>query len=143
MHKMNLKEDQTLWIGIGITAFALVGVGYYYYKNRKKASEMELELEELPTSQITNTTAVSRRFKCTNSTYPLSYGTCHKDVKTLQTYLKNMFQADLGSFGKNDDGIDGMFGNKTSRAAKMHLQKTSFDTKDIEGMNTALKMIKK
>lgn len=140
MNKLNFKEDQNIWIGIGLATFIVTGIGYYYYRKRKKNLG---DTDTLSALQESNSTTALRRFTCTNKSYPLSYGTCHKDVKILQAYLLKMFQADLGISGKNKDGIDGLFGNKTSRAAKMHLQKTAFDIKDIEGIKTALKMIKR
>ncbi|MAQ76873.1 MAG: hypothetical protein CL613_11155 [Aquimarina sp.] len=146
--KNTLTEDQQLWLVIGVTTLVLVGVGYWYYRHRKGKEEMLLfSTDDNP--QITTTTkdtkpvTISSRFRCSSRSYPLSYGTCHKDVEVLQAYLKNIYKAELGSSGKANDGVDGMFGNKTNKAAKLHLGKTSFAKKDIEGMKTAMKTIRK
>lgn len=145
----NLKEtiskkgDQKLLIGIGITTLALIGVGYWYYKKRKeKETELILPLDDMINTAIDKPKRVVR-FTCSSKEYPLAYGTCHRDVNILQSYLSKMYKEDLGRSGKNKDGVDGMFGNKTNKAAKKHLGKASFSKQDIDGMRTAIKMIKR
>jgi murein L,D-transpeptidase YcbB/YkuD len=39
-------------------------------------------------------------------------------VETLQTMLRDLKKYDLGSFGPNNDGVDGTFGNSTEDAVK-------------------------
>ncbi|WP_281989709.1 peptidoglycan-binding domain-containing protein [Aquimarina aggregata] len=153
--KKTENSDKTLWIIIGVTTLALGGVGYWwYYRKRKNKLEMlPRETENLDreiASTIANTatrrsTTIRRptRFRCSSNKYPLQYGTCHKDVKILQAYLAKIYKEDLGRSGRNKDGVDGMFGNKTNKAAKKHLQKTSFSKQDIDGMRTAIKTIKR
>ncbi|WP_299186647.1 LPXTG cell wall anchor domain-containing protein [uncultured Aquimarina sp.] len=152
--KKTKNDDKSLWIIIGVTTLALTGIGYWYYRKRKKKSEMfpsgAEDLDREIASTITNNTTrrpkITRRptrFRCNSSGYPLEYGTCYKDVKILQSYLSKIYKADLGRSGSNKDGVDGMFGNKTNKAAKKHLQKTSFSKQDIDGMRTAIKMIKR
>lgn len=163
--KKKNNDDKTLWIIIGVTTLALGGIGFWYYKKRKSKLEMlprEEDLDREIASTIANnttrrstitrrststgrssTTGRPTRFRCNSSKYPLQYGTCHRDVKILQSYLSKIYKADLGRSGRSRDGVDGMFGNKTSRAAKKHLQRTSFSKQDIDGMRTAIKTIKR
>lgn len=143
------NDDKNLWIIIGVTAVVLGGVGYWYYKKRKKGLEvLPEELEDNDNDKgmariITNSPRRPSRFRCSSRAYPLQYGTCHKDVKVLQSFLHKIYKADLGRSGRAKNGVDGMFGNKTNKAAKRHLQKTSFSKQDIDGMRTAIKTIKK
>ncbi|QKX04131.1 LPXTG cell wall anchor domain-containing protein [Aquimarina sp. TRL1] len=151
--KKTSKDDKTLWIIIGVTALGLGGIGFWYYKKRKSKLEMlsiEEDLDREIASTIANntigrstTTGRPTRFRCKSSKYPLQYGTCFKDVKILQSYLSKIYKADLGRSGRSRDGVDGIFGNKTNRAAKKHLQRTSFSKQDIDGMRTAIKTIKR
>ncbi len=143
--------NQTLYITVGITTLVLGGLGYWYYKRRKKNNN-EVDLLEQEVATITTSssgsnqspvTTTSTKFRCTNSRYPLDYGTCNNDVKTLQRYLKSIYNADLGRSGSYKDGVDGMFGSKTNRAVKKHLGKVSFSKQDIEGIRRALKSIKR
>ncbi|WP_027393167.1 LPXTG cell wall anchor domain-containing protein [Aquimarina latercula] len=148
------NDDKSLWIIIGVTTLVLGGVGYWYYRKRKKksamfpggAEDLDREIASTIANNTTRRSTITRRptrFRCNSSGYPLAYGTCYKDVKILQSYLSKIHKADLGSSGSNKDGVDGMFGNKTNKAAKKHLQKTSFNKQDIDGMRTAIKMIKR
>ncbi|OED42501.1 hypothetical protein AB832_02985 [Flavobacteriaceae bacterium (ex Bugula neritina AB1)] len=129
------EGDGKIWIGIGFATLLLGGVAYWYYKKRK---EKEAELF-LPSGDISNgdmdIPLKVKRFRCTSSSYPLEYGTCNRDVRVLQSYITKIH--------KDNIGIDGMYGNKTNRAAKKYLQKTSFTKQDIDGMRTALKTIKR
>ena len=129
------KGDGKIWIGIGFATLLLGGAAYWYYKKRK---EKEAELF-LPSGDISNRDmdipVKVKRFRCISSTYPLEYGTCNRDVRVLQSYITKIH--------KDNIGIDGMYGNKTNRAAKKYLQKTSFSKEDINGMRTALKTIKR
>ena len=78
----------------------------------------------------------------TKSGYPIKYGSRHPDVKVLQRYLK-IYKEDLGRSGPKRDGVDGIFGPKTSRAAQKRLKKAVFTTTDIAGMRKALKSLGK
>lgn len=161
--KVTGNNNKKIFVGIG-AFLVLAGAGYWYYKKKKKKDEISMLGMDSSDSEIARTITGSRRtstrptrptrligstvssrptrFRCTSSSYPLQYGTCNKDVKVLQSYLHKIYKADLGRSGRNRDGVDGMFGNKTNRAAKMHLQKTSFSKQDIDGMRTAIKTIK-
>ncbi len=150
-------KNNTTGIIIGVTVLVAVGGAAYWYFNRKKKEEDQLELviggapvsrntprrtnPNISTPTIT-TPPRRTRFRCTNSGYPLAYGTCNEGVKVLQRYLK-IYNEDLGTTGPGKDGVDGMFGSKTARAAKKRLNKVSFTQKDIKGMKTSLKMMKR
>ena len=134
------KTNTTLWVGLGVIAL-LGGATYWIVKKRKEKEEAELlGITEDSPKEVKQMVRTSR-FRCVNKDYPLSYGTCNEDVKILQRYLK-MYKEDLGSSGKNKDGVDGMFGSKTAKAARKHLGKVSFNKQDIEGMKTSIKIIK-
>lgn len=152
--KKTENNDKMLWMIIGVSTLALGGIGYWYYRKRKSKSEMfpsgvenlDREIASTIANSTTRRSTVTTRptrFRCSSRGYPLAYGTCYKDVKILQSYLSKIYKADLGRSGSNRDGVDGMFGNKTNKAAKKHLQKTSFSKQDIDGMRTAIKMIKR
>ncbi|WP_027395137.1 peptidoglycan-binding domain-containing protein [Aquimarina latercula] len=152
--KKTENNDKMLWMIIGVSTLALGGIGYWYYRKRKNKSEMfpsgaedlDREIASTIANNTTRRSTITRRptrFRCSSNEYPLKYGTCHRDVKILQSYLSKIHKSDLGRSGKNKDGVDGMFGNKTNKAAKMHLQKTSFSKQDIDGMRTAIKTIKR
>lgn len=120
------------------TCLALLGAGLaYWYIRRKKAGSFKsipILSGSTTTSLSSSGTPHSNRFRCTSSTYPLEYGTCHPDVKVLQQYLKKHFKESLGHTGPGKDGIDGMFGNLTRLAAKRSMGKTSFSISDIKRM---------
>jgi hypothetical protein len=60
----------------------------------------------------------------------------------LQAYLK-IYKENLGKSGAKRDGVDGVFGPLTLKAAKKRLGKSEFTEKDISGMRKALKMMGK
>lgn len=76
-------------------------------------------------------------FRCTSKIYPLKYGTCHPDVVILQRVLRKA-GAELGSTGKNKDGVDGQFGSKTLAASRSYLNKAIFNPEDIAGLRNQL-----
>lgn len=127
----------------GIILLALAGASYgaYYLVKRKKKTGSYMGDTASGGSSSTRT-RTSERVQYTNKGYPLRYGTYHPDVAVLQRYLKATYNANLGSYGKNKDGVDGKFGNATKNAALKHLKKQVFTEKDIAGMKAALKIIK-
>lgn len=130
---MNKKK---LFIIGGVALLVLAGGGYAIYYFRKKKKETG--------SYFGGSGGDGKKsggFSCTSTGYPLSFGTCHPDVGVLQRYLKKAYKANLGSYGKNKDGVDEMFGNMTKQAALTHLKKDSFTEKDIAGMKAALKIV--
>ncbi len=137
--KKTKETNNSLWIGM-VFITVLGGVAYWLYRKRKENDHMVLDTSDDTPKSIPKTVMRSR-FRCTNTQYPLVYGTCHKDVELLQSYLK-IYNEDLGHSGKNNDGVDGRFGSKTVKAARKRLGKDTFTKKDIEGMKISLKMIK-
>lgn len=114
-------------LGIGITCIAAGLI--FAWKNTKKRKTLESKEAPLKGRNITPT------FRCTSTNYPLSYGTCHPDIKIIQRYLK-LLGADLGSYGKG--GIDGRFGSLTLKAAQTKLGKSSFDQTAIRQLKERL-----
>ena len=127
-------DKKKLFIIGGVALLVLTGGGYaiYYFRKKKKDTGSYLG---------GSTGRKSGGFSCTSKSYPLSFGTCHPDVGVLQRYLIKTYKADLGSYGKNKDGVDEMFGKLTKDAALKYLKKESFTEKDIAGMKAALKLI--
>lgn len=138
-------------IWIGGTVIVLVGAGVtIWYIRKKKMGDADMETpEDSQSPALSNLSdtpkktrlSVTPRFRCVSRSYPLNYGTCHPDVEVLQKYLLSSFKEDLGKSGRNKDGADGMFGNKTKQAAKRRLGKESFTSSDIVGMKSALKVV--
>ncbi|MBL4574820.1 MAG: hypothetical protein JKY51_01810 [Opitutaceae bacterium] len=133
--KTQAKRNMKPFI-IGGVALLAAGAGYgiYYFFFKDKEDEDD--------SNGDAGTARKSTSIYTSKSYPLSYGTDHPDVGVLQLYLKKTYQANLGNYGKNKDGIDSKFGNATKDAALKHLKKISFTEKDIAGMKSALKFIR-
>ncbi len=128
-------DKRAIWIGGGII-LVLGGVAIWIIAKKKK----ERKRSGLSTTTSSGASAASGRFRCTSSSYPLQYGTCHTDVGILQRYLKS-FNHPLGTSGKNRDGVDGQFGPMTRTAARKQLGKESFLASDIEGMKKALNFV--
>ncbi|WP_010520476.1 peptidoglycan-binding domain-containing protein [Aquimarina agarivorans] len=137
-------EHKDLLIAGG-TIVVLAGAGFtWYYLQKKKQPNSQRDIAtitETPKSAIHSIknvpSAVTRK-----SGYPLQYGSRHTDVKILQRYLK-FYKEYLGTTGAKGDGVDGIFGPKTARAAKKRLGKSVFTQQDIEGMKRALKTMGK
>ena len=139
--KPKSKNNKKIII-IGGVALLVVGAGvgaYFLYKRKKETGSYFGG----STTSGSGGGRKSSGFSCTSTDYPLSYGTCHPDVGILQKYLKKVYKADLGTYGKNKDGIDSKFGKITKEAAMKHLKKLAFTQKDIDGMKAALKFIVK
>lgn len=146
---------------VGGVALFIIGTSigiYFLVKMEKKnrdggASDSKNNSTNQPENDLTKPNGLEastpsktinpRGFVCRNKAYPLKYGTCHQDVSLLQTYLKKMYQAKLGTSGAGKDGVDGKFGAATRNAAIKHLKKSLFTPKDIIGIKTALKFIPK
>lgn len=121
------KRYKQVGLGIGIIC---IGAGLIVaWKNTRQRKTLESK-EDTPKGR--NTTPA---FRCANTDYPLSYGTCHPDIKILQRYLKSL-GADLGSYG--DSGVDGRFGSLTLKAAQAKLGKPSFDRTAIRQLKERL-----
>ena len=120
--------------GVALLAAAGAGYGIYYFFFKEKDDEDSSDGDAGTRRKSTSI--------FTSKSYPLSYGTNHPDVGILQLYLKKTYQANLGNYGENKDGIDEKFGKATKDAALKHLKKVSFTEKDIVGMKSALKFIR-
>ncbi|PHN01130.1 peptidoglycan-binding domain-containing protein [Flavilitoribacter nigricans] len=122
--KANKNIQQTSLV-IGV--LLMLSGGIYLLINRAKKSPLQ---RKAPNSTNDNPTGY---FRCTSNSYPLTFGTCHPDVKIIQRHLKSL-GAVLGSFGSAIDGIDGRFGVLTLKAAQAKLGKASFDRTDVEAL---------
>ena len=125
-----------LLIITGVALVIVVGAGYTYYRFRKRKKAQD-------SSQGKSSRVATKKpsgFRCTHSSYPLSYGSCHPDVAMLQRYLKQRYQAHLGSYGKS--GVDGRFGALTKQATLKHLGKSSFTERDMHAIKNASKFMK-
>ena len=146
------KGSKKAFIIGGVVLLLLAGASYgvYYVVKRKKRTGSYMggggsggsskRASSGRSDGSSKRTSTGTRY--TNKSYPLRYGTYHPDVKVLQRYLKATYNANLGRYGKNKDGVDGKFGNATKNAAIKHLKKQVFTEKDIAGMKAALKIIK-
>ncbi len=164
MKKIATKPKKTFFeqnkdlIVVGGVIVVLAGgaVAYMYYKKKKEAKEVDLAQNKDSSPQIIpvhttipvstssgSSSSVSKpRIKYVKTGYPLKYKTRHQDVKILQAYLK-IYKENLGKSGAKRDGVDGVFGPLTLKAAKKRLGKSEFTEKDIAGMRKALKMMGK
>ena len=141
--KGKVKLNPTaVWVGGGMILLIAGGVAWYLMK-KKKGTKITVgnNLVSRTAGRATNV-PVAAGFRCTSSSYPLAYGTCHPDVMVLQRYLKSM-NMNLGRSGKGRDGVDGQFGPLTRSAAQKQLGKDSFEKSDIEGMKKALTFVGK
>ncbi|MEL7147164.1 MAG: peptidoglycan-binding protein [Bacteroidota bacterium] len=119
---MNSTINQKFLIYGG--GFILVaGLSFWLYKTIKKKDQ---PFTVLPRKQASTNSG----FSCKSSSYPLEYGTCHTDVKKLQSYLVSKGQ-NLGRSGSKGNGVDGQFGTLTQKAAKAQLGKVSFTKEEI------------
>jgi hypothetical protein len=81
-------------------------------------------------ASLVNAFRSGQQFRCLSKKYPLTLGNCNPDVAILQRHLKRL-GADLGTTGKQRDGVDGNFGPLTQAAALNHLGKDTFTPQDI------------
>jgi peptidoglycan hydrolase-like protein with peptidoglycan-binding domain len=96
--KFNKKHTINYVIG-GLMAVAVVLAINNWLKKMKKPT-----LEENEQESILDTSLV------------LSKGMEQPEVTEMQKILKSKYNADLGKFGDNGDGIDGIFGSVTEQA---------------------------
>ncbi len=151
------QNKDLIVVGSVIVVLAGGAVAYMYYKKKKEQNEGDLAQNQESTPQIIpiNTTipvssssgsssssSSTPRIQYVKTGYPLKYRTRHQDVKILQSYLK-IYKENLGKSGSKRDGVDGVFGPLTLKAAKKRLGKSEFTEKDIAGMRKALKMVGK
>ena len=102
-----MNKSTIIWIvgGIGTA----VG-GYFLYKRITRPTETFGEVEN---SNSGNTVKPPKK----SNAFPLKRGSKGAEVTKLQKWLKSQ-GADLGTFGVNSDGVDGVFGLKTEEAVK-------------------------
>ena len=151
------QNKDLIVVGGVIVVLAGGAVAYMYYKKKKEAKEVDLAQNKdsspqiipvhttipIPSSSGSSSSGASKpRIKYVKTGYPLKYKTRHQDVKILQAYLK-IYKENLGKSGAKRDGVDGVFGPLTLKAAKKRLGKSEFTEKDIAGMRKALKMMGK
>lgn len=146
------KHKEALVVGGVIVVLAGAAVTYYYVKKKKdKKKEMASNNPSTIKLDVSNNSSGYQTPPFVGSTtvssssqpiiikkgYPIKYGSRNPDVKILQRYLK-IYKEDLGRSGSKRDGVDGIFGPKTSKAAQKRLGKTVFTQADIAGMRKAL-----
>ena len=151
------QNKDLIVVGGVIVVLAGGAVAYMHYKKKKEAKAIDLAQNKdsspqiipvhttipVPSSSGSSSSAASKpRIKYVKTGYPLKYKTRHQDVKILQGYLK-IYKENLGKSGAKRDGVDGVFGPLTLKAAKKRLGKSEFTEKDIAGMRKALKMMGK
>ncbi|QRM89520.1 peptidoglycan-binding protein [Lacinutrix sp. WUR7] len=148
------KNKDLLVVGGAIIVLAGAATAYYFFTKKKEKKQLANAggtATAASTSSGASTTYQSPPFVPVNTGssssgtkpiitkrgYPIKIGSRHADVKVLQRYLK-IYKEDLGRSGPKRDGVDGIFGPKTSRAAQKRLKKTVFTQADIAGMRKAL-----
>ena len=129
--KLPKSKNRIILVAGSLLLASGLGFGIWYYSKRKKDEKGFVSNDSIGDPNV------PPGFKCSSKNYPLDYGTCHKDVKILQRYLKTM-GANLGSYGKYKNGIDGRFGKLTKKATQQKLRKTSFSKLDIKQIEMKL-----
>tara|TARA_R110002049_G_scaffold113040_3_gene263081 strand:+ start:5745 stop:6245 length:501 start_codon:yes stop_codon:yes gene_type:complete len=147
------KNKDILVVGGVIIVLSSAAIAYYYMtkkKDKNKEKDSSAASTIVSNSSGTSATYNSPPFVPVNTggssssiksivtrSYPIKLGSRHADVKVLQRYLK-IYKEDLGKTGAKRDGVDGIFGPKTLRAAQKRLNKTIFTQADIAGMRKTL-----
>lgn len=135
------KHKDVLVIGGVIVLVVGAAVTYYLIRKaqeKKREQHATLEKPFLPSNNAAGTTKPVANTR-NNS---VKMGSRGANVKLLQRYLK-IYKEDLGRTGPKGDGVDGIFGPKTARAAQRRLKKVVFTPADIAGMQKALKRLGK
>lgn len=96
---------------LGGIATALIG--YYAYK--------KITAPTITFGDVDEPKDVPTRPAETQSDFPLKRGSRGENVKKLQRFLKSEGY-NIGNFGENKDGIDGIFGQMTESAVRMNQQ---------------------
>ena len=103
------------------------GLSFWLYDTVQKKKQAQTSFTNRENRSATG-------FSCISDSYPLDYGTCHPDVKKLQTYLIQKGHH-LGSSGSKGNGVDGQFGSLTKKAASAELGKISFEQSEINKLS--------
>ena len=145
--KKTTGSNATLWIVSAIVIAAAGGLGYWAYTKSKQDKKRQTG-KKIPamnhaamksnavlasrggssSAPLSSSSSANRRFSCRNTGFPLAFGTCNEQVKTLQKYLVSKKYA-LGS-----NPIDGKFGSKTEMAVKKEFGKTSISEPEFKGI---------
>lgn len=147
------SSKELLVVGGVILVLAIGGFTWYYLSKKQDNpapnDDANLESDD-PTSTSIFTTppfrptstnaSVSTSTSSSSSAVYIKRGSRHPDVKILQRYLK-YYKEPLGRTGPKRDGVDGIYGKLTERAARKRLGKTSFTRSDITSMKNTLKVI--
>jgi hypothetical protein len=119
---MNLKDKKTAMIVGGI----VVGLGvliYFLFKNKPLGVEVNQinpnEINPQPTQSTLDMNLV------------LKQGSEGAEVEELQRILIDKYGQDLGTFGDNKDGIDGIFGTVTLAGLLKAKQVSEIALKDL------------
>lgn len=143
------KATISPWVIIsGLSVLGLGGGAYWYLTRDNKVDKTSSDILALPNTNLSYPKSQkskkytpkqgSKGLQSKHITPYIKYGSRHPDVKVLQRFL--IFKkANIGRTGSNRDGVDGIYGPKTLRAAKQYLKKTQFSRKDINGMKVSLK----
>jgi len=116
-----MNKKLIYWTVGGIATAVL---GYFAYK---KITAPKLTFGEVDTNNGGNTTTTTTTTTTTN-VFPLKRGSRGKEVIKLQKWLiKEGY--DIGDFGSNRDGVDGIFGKMTEDAVKNN---QTFDGVSVE-----------
>ena len=136
-------QSPAIYIVSGLVVLLAAGGFYWYYQSRKKKRKSDKQADPLAviataTSYqtppiIPRTTTIPSTSNRSGTT--IKRGSRHPEVFRLQRYLKGK-GAYLGRSGKNRDGIDGIFGRLTEKAARSITKKTVFTTADIDALVT-------
>lgn len=157
--KTFFEENKDLIVVGGVIVLLAGGaITYMYLKKKKESKTADVAAADpsspqiipihttIPTSSGGSSSGASSsstpRITYNKRGYPLKYKTRHPDVKVLQTYLK-IYKENLGRSGSKRDGVDGVYGPLTLKAANKRLGKSEFSEKDIIGMRKAIKMMGK
>ena len=106
---MNNKKIILYTLGGVVT----VVLGYFLYK---KITAPELVIGEFDDDDSPSPKPVNNKPK---KKFPLKKGSRGAEVVALQKFLNEVGLGNLlGTFGKNKDGVDGIFGNATESAVK-------------------------
>jgi hypothetical protein len=117
--KIDIKDEKTQLIIGGI----VLGIGfltYYHYRN-KPITIGNQTIDTNPTPPQTNL----------DVNLVLKQGLEGAEVSELQRILINDYGQDLGSFGDNKDGIDGVFGTVTLAGLLKAKQVSEIALKDL------------
>jgi len=116
---MDLKDKKTAMIVGGI----VLGLGvfiYFLFKNKP----LGVEVMEINTDQIVPENTLDMNLV-------LKQGSENPEVAEMQRILIEKYGQNLGNFGENEDGIDGVFGSVTLAGLLKAKQVSQIALKDL------------